>query len=486
MKKRISSAILVFVLPVFFLFLSCNKLIEIEPPIDSITTEQVFSNNQQAEWALAGVYHRMINGNNPSGNMELECFAAGLTNFAASLSSDELVGTYGTFNMPSYVHFTNTISVRESRYSNNIWSSAYKTIYDLNAVLDGISNSDAVSLTDSARKQLTAEAKTMRAFSYFYLVNCFGDVPLVLSIDYNQTKNLPRSPVNAVYDQILKDLTEARPYLREDFAAGRGERVRINKWANAALLARVYLYTGKYAEAVSSASEVISQTNLFSIEPDLNKVFLQNSSEAIWQLAQTDFYGYRAVPEAKILMPILPDETPAYRFSDQLLNIFDATDKRKLNWMTGNSTGADPYLYAYKYKERHNTPNYTEYSMVLRLAEMYLIRAEASILFSASNTTDAINDLNVLRQRAGIDLLPLTLNAGEVITAVEQERRRELFAEWGHRWFDLKRTGKASEVLKVIPYKQPWVGDFQLLYPVPQEERKKNIALTQNSQYDSF
>ena len=486
MKIKFSREGLFFILPFLLALGSCEKLIEIEPPIDSVTTEQVFDNNEQAEWALAGVYHRMINGDDPGGQMELNQFSAGLINLAASLSADDLVGASGNANLATYVHYVNQINVRNAQLSNAIWTSAYKTIYDINAVLDGIAGSKSEMLTDSARKQLVAEARTLRAFTYFYLVNCFGDVPLVLSIDFNKTKNLPRSSVSLVYQQIVKDLTEAKPDLKEDFSAGRGERIRINKWANAALLARVYLYTGNYAEAISNATEVIGQPDLFILEPDPGKVFLKNSNEAIWQLQQTDFYGYRAVPEAKILLPAFAGIAPGYHLSESLMNVFSPTDKRRLSWI-GETVPPDDLLYfVRKYKEPHNTSNYTEYSMVLRLAEMYLVRAEATILQSASNTTDAIDDLNKLRQRAGIDLLPMDLAPDQVITAVAEERRRELFVEWGHRWFDLKRTGKASAVLSVIPYKQPWVGDFQLLYPIPQEERKKNIALTQNPEYETF
>lgn len=476
----------IFLLPGLLTFGSCEKLIEIEPPIDSITTEQVFSNNEQAEWALAGVYSRMINGVEPGGQMELNQFSAGLLSFAAALSADDLVATSGNADLDAYVHQINKINVRNAKLSNSIWTSAYKTIYDANAVLEGIAGSGSSMLTDSARKQLVAEAKTLRAFSYFYLVNCFGDVPLVFKIDFNETKNLSRSPVHLVYGQIIRDLTEAQPDLKEDFSAGRGQRVRINKWANAALLARVYLYMGKYPEAVSYATEVIDQTGLFNLEPDLNKVFLQNSAEAIWQLQQTDFYGYLMVPDTKLLLPQFENIIPRYSLSDDLVNVFEPTDKRRQSWIGKTVPPEDLYHYANKYKERPHTPNYTEYAMVLRLAEMYLVRAEAAILQSAANSSNAIKDLNKLRERAGIDLLPLSLTPDQVIIAVAEERRRELFTEWGHRWFDLKRTGKASGTLSAIPYKQPWVGDFQLLYPIPQEERKQNNALTQNPEYETF
>jgi hypothetical protein len=122
--------------------------------------------------------------------------------------------------------------------------------------------------------------------------------------------------------------------------------------------------------------------------------------------------------------------------------------------------------------------------MVMRLAELYLIRAEASLLLSAGNKGAAISDLNVLRQRAGLNDLPVTLSAAQVTDAIAQERRVELFAEWGHRWLDLKRTGKASAVLSQIAAKQPWAGDYQLLYPIPATEITNNKNITQNPVYE--
>ncbi|MCK7554088.1 RagB/SusD family nutrient uptake outer membrane protein [Chitinophaga sedimenti] len=113
---------------------------------------------------------------------------------------------------------------------------------------------------------------------------------------------------------------------------------------------------------------------------------------------------------------------------------------------------------------------------------MYLIRAEANMLRSAANKNNVIDDLNAIRHRAGLDHLPYTLTDQQVTDAIAQERRVELFAEWGHRWLDLKRTNKASEVLSQLSYKQPW-SQHQLLYPVPPEERLWANQLSQNEGY---
>jgi hypothetical protein len=120
--------------------------------------------------------------------------------------------------------------------------------------------------------------------------------------------------------------------------------------------------------------------------------------------------------------------------------------------------------------------------MVLRLAEQYLIRAEAAAK-GASSLSDAIDDLNVIRNRAGVGSLPHSLNQQQVIDAIEKERRLELFMEWGHRWFDLKRTGRATNVLSEYVIKQPWEGDYQLLYPIPETELEAGPNLIPNPGY---
>jgi starch-binding outer membrane protein, SusD/RagB family len=128
--------------------------------------------------------------------------------------------------------------------------------------------------------------------------------------------------------------------------------------------------------------------------------------------------------------------------------------------------------------------NPTEYYTVLRLAELYLIRAEAAARGAAGGINAAIADLNVIRTRALLPALPNTLTAEQVTAAVARERQVELFAEWGHRWLDLKRTGRAHDVLSALSAKQPWAGDYQLLYPIPPAEIRVNPRLMQNINYN--
>jgi len=470
-----------------FLVFSCNKLVEIPDPKDTLTTTKVFSTDAQAQSAMAGLLSTMINGTY-SISFQPNGFSNGMLTYLNGLSADELTVVANGAGKNQFN--TNTLM---AGVQDPIWATAYRSVYDANAIIEGIEASTSPMLKPQTRVMLTAEAKFIRAFSYFYLVNTYGDVPLVLTTDFNKTVNLPRTAVAIVYQQMINDLTDAVNALSADYAAGGGERIRPNKWAAKALLARVYLFTGNNAGAIKESTDVIAQNSLYQMQmTDLDQVFLKNNSEAIWQLQQNsenkDFGN--ATPEGYYLQPNSLGAIYAV-ISDELMNAFEPGDFRKSSWL--NSTvfpaGGSTYIYPYKYKVGLSnrvigaapSVETKEYYMALRLAEQYLIRAEAEAINGQSDA--AIDDLNVIRKRAGLGDLPKTLTRDALLAAVAKERQTELFVEWGHRWMDLKRTGKASSVLSAIPLKQPWLGDYQLLYPIPVDEIRKDHFLIQNPKY---
>src|SRR3569833_1085917 len=235
-------------------------------------------------------------------------FSNGQITILGGLSADEFLG-YG-FNQTSYAemrHFSTNHLLFSNSYSAALWQNAYQTIYGTNSVIEGIAASTAGTLTDSVRKELTAEAKFVRAFCYFYLVNLFGDVPLALTADFNKTRNMPGTPVKDVYRQIILDLKDAQAALAADYSAAGAamERTVPNRWAATALLARAYLYTADYATAEIQATAVIDNSSLYGLETDPNNTFLANSREAIWQLKQTttDAQSKNATTEGYMILP---------------------------------------------------------------------------------------------------------------------------------------------------------------------------------------
>jgi hypothetical protein len=181
-------------------------------------------------------------------------------------------------------------------------------------------------------------------------------------------------------------------------------------------------------------------------------------------------------PEGSLFVPV--GARPAYSITNNLLNAFEPGDLRKVNWIKSGSFNGQPYSYPNKYKINASTTNPTEYNVVLRLAEQYLIRAEARA--NQSMIEGAVQDINALRARAGLLALATTIGAEQCLIAIEQERRVELFTEWGHRWFDLKRTKRVNEVLGA---RAGWTHNDQL-YPIPFSELETAPNLKQNPGYE--
>jgi hypothetical protein len=477
--------------------MACKKLIAIDEPINTLTTTEIFSTDATATSAMAGVYSTMINGTN--GGLAVNSygseFSAGSTTLLGSLSSDDIYFFTAVSNSVPDVFGTNHLTAQNAGASSAVWNSAYSAIYKSNSVIEGIAASKSAALHDNVRTELTAEAKFIRAFCYFYLTNFFGDVPMALTVDFNQTANQPRMPQQQVYQQIIADLKDAQASLAADYSAGSGERIIPNKWAATLLLARVYLYAGSYADAATQATSIINNNALFGLETDLGNVFSTTSREAVWQLKQTstDPNLKNATPEGIMFGVTTTDHHgyPQYCLTDQLLAAFEPGDRRRTVWVDSTDhpnyppagMAYVPHKYIIDAANADAGQPVPQYYMVLRMAEAYLIRAEANADNPTGDAAASVADLNLIRTRAGLSNLDAGLSGQALKHAVAKERQVEFFAEWGHRWFDLKRTGQAHAVLSVIPMKQPWAGDYQLLYPIPQTEITVDHFLKQNPGY---
>lgn len=439
----------------------CKKFVSIPSPQTQLETSALFENNQAAVAAVVGLYSQMMQN------------SLSVTNGAATLypalSADEL---YNTAVNTDYDAFrSNEIQYASSLGLTRLWTFGFRNIYHINAVLEGLQAS--VSVTDSLKKQLRAEMLVTRALNYFYLVNLFGDLPLIQTTDFTLNQSLPRSSSGKIVELILADLKEARNILPVTYPAG--SKTRPNRYTASALLARIYLYQQNWSLAEQYASEVIS-SNLYALNPSLNNTFLAASAEPIWQISPVSSTINTA--EGNLFIPSSATAKPALAVTSWLLNSFETGDLRKTSWLKTNTVAGQPYTYPYKYKVRTAAPPYSEYYVIIRLAEMYLIRAEARV--QLNDLINAETDINSIRNRAG---LANTLNntQSSLLDAVMQERKIELMFEWGHRWLDLKRTSSAAAVL--LPFKSPGWQSTDIFYPVLQYELDTNPFLTQTPGY---
>jgi hypothetical protein len=448
---------------------SCKKMISIPEPTNILTTTQIFSTDDQATSVVNGIYATMANGTSLG-------FGNGAITIYTGMSADELIN-FSQVNTANIQFQENVLQSSNNIIYSLLWSNPYALIYSSNAAIEALPLSSDVH--DSVKNELIGEAKFIRSFCYFYLVNLYGEVPLITSTNWQNTNFLKRSPISDIYNLIESDLKDAQARLKADFSAGNGERIIPNKFAALALLARVYLYKGDWTNAKIYSTQIISNPN-FNLVPKLNEVFAINSEEAIWQLKQDNSkYSFNATTEG---YKILTTNSPFVYLTKQLIDSFENEDQRRIAWIDTATYNGISYYYPYKYKigAGQATPDgqYSEYYMVLRLAEQYLIRAEAESKLEEQSS--AIIDLNMIRTRAGLSIYPGSQDQSSVLNAIYQERKVELFCEWGHRWLDLKRTNHASAILS--PIKPKW-SDYAQLYPIPQQELKTDPNLTQNPSY---
>lgn len=436
---------------------SCKKFVELGAPPTQILFEDAFKTDASAQSVVLGLY----SFSSQAANGLLTSL-----NFYSGVSSDDL--QYNSSDA-LYQEFANNSISSTNGAANTIWGTTYQLIKNANNAISGITAS--ASLTPSVKSQLLGEAKFMRAFAYFYLVNLYGDVPLPLKDDYSAFENavLPRSSIADVYTQIIRDLTDAQTALPTAYVGT--FRGRVNKYAVSALLARVYLYQKDYANAEAQATQVIGSAVYTLPSPDV--AFVNTSNEIIWQIGNTtgfSVFGSAYITAATVI--------PAFSLADVTYQSFESpTDLRRTNWTVTKTIGGKAYYGITKYKLATAG---NEYNIALRFAEQYLIRAEARA--QQNNLSGAKTDVDMVRSRAGLVGVSALLTQTQMLTAIEQERKVEFFGEWGHRWLDLKRTNRANAVLGAL--KPATWKTTSALWPIPQAQIIINSALTQNPGYN--
>ncbi|NCU05340.1 MAG: RagB/SusD family nutrient uptake outer membrane protein [Chitinophagaceae bacterium] len=474
---------LAFTLVIFFV-IGCKKFITVPPPENKMTKENVFLDDITAIAAITEFY----------GLRTQVSMSSDLAKFTG-LSGDEL-SLWASADIQHFDYYTNNLkSTASANTGNEFWNAMYQNIAFINSAIEGLTSSS--SLTPSIKQQLLGECYFMRALNYHYLTGLYGAIPLSKVTDPEVNRVLARSSVSDINAFIISDLIESKKLLSEQYLNGglkvypsSPERVRATKWAASALLARVYLYDGQYEKAEANATEVLDQSALFSLS-NLQTAFKKNNPEAILQL-QPVYQGNNTWEGRMFNLKATPkglDFGKPVHLSSFLLGSFEPGDQRAIpgNWIDSIKVGTQIFWFPYKYKEGSDNPSITstslmtEYVMVLRLGEQYLIRAEARA--KLNNITGAKVDLDKVRARAGLTGTTAT-DQSTILTAVFQERRVELFTEWAHRWFDLKRGGNINTIMSAVsPQKGGNWENTDQLYPIPYRDLNFNRQLTQNPGY---
>lgn len=481
MKKNISISL---VLTLLICLTGCKKLVDVGAPVTSINSANVYSSDATAIAAVTGIY--AVIGNTPFQGGSLSAMS-----LLPGLSADELGLFPGSGNAYQAMapYYTNNLSSITTG-SADFWTVIYPLVYNANAAIAGLSNNSL--LTPAVDQQLLGEAEFVRALCYFYLVNLYGDVPLVISTDYKVNADASRTSRQLVWQQITSDLTSAQNLLSPNYLDGTlltssSQRIRPTSWAATALLARTYLYRQIWDSAESEATLMINNTALFGLT-GLDTTFLAISSEAIWQLQPTT--SGQNTPDAQTF--IIPSTGPGSNWpvylSSQFMNSFEPGDQRRVDWTDSVIAGGITWYYPFKYKVNTLDAPVTEYEMVLRLGEQFLIRAEARAQQGkTTGAAGALQDLNTIRERAGLPDYSGGTDAPSILSAILHERQVELFTEWGHRWLDLKRTNSVDSVMGspggACAAKGGAWNSYQQWYPITLTELERDPNLVQNSGY---
>ncbi|MDD7888309.1 RagB/SusD family nutrient uptake outer membrane protein [Flavivirga sp. 57AJ16] len=438
---------------------ACTDFVEARPPGDRPSAGPIFEDSAMAESALNGVYYRMRTSGMLSGD--------GLS-VAMGLYADEL-DHYPQGGGSALGDYHGHTVGPDDPIAEGFWNGAYAQVYTANAVIEGVGGSAALAQGD--RDRFTGEALFARAYLHLLLAGLFGDVPYVTGTDYADNRAVGRMPRAQVYGRAIADLERAEGLLPG--GAPPGERIRPSAAAAAAVLARAHLYAEQWALAGAAADRAISAFG--PLDPDLEGAFLKDAPGTIWQFAP-NARGENTREGAQFIFNAVPPLNIA--LAGALLDAFEPGDRRRDAWVREVAGAAGTWYHAFKYRQAGSTGASVEYSVQLRLAEMYLVRAEARA--RTGDLQGARADIDAVRARAGLGGTPALAFDG-LLGAILRERRVELFTEQGQRWFDLRRTGRAAGALG--PIKPNW-RDHHILLPLPRTELELNPnLLPQNPGY---
>lgn len=436
------------------IFTGCEDELELEPA-QQISTEVALSSGINIQNILIGAYDEAAQAASYGGYLPIMSDLYGFTDEASWV---------GTFSQPREI-FNKNIFV-DNTFVRDLWLNGYEVINQVNLVLDHVEVVD-----EEEQDNVAGQAYFLRALTYFDLVRFFGaqyqpgqqndqpGVPLSLEgiIDYSGNLEISRSSVEEVYSQVISDLNKAYELLPGDnlyFA---------DKYAAQALLARVYLQQGGYAAARDAANDVIENSG-HSLASDYAGAFNNDTDvpEYVFAFQVTSQDG------SNVLVTHYADQSFGGRGGDITVNDafvqgFDSADDERAAFFYTSEQSGDRLTSKYT-NQFGNIP-------VIRLAEMYLIRAEANFRLGTEVGNTPLEDINIIRERANANLLTIV-----ALEDILEERELELAFE-GFLIHDLKRTGRSVGEL-------PADAD-QLIFPIPQRERDVNPMLDQNPGYGS-
>ncbi|MFD2035837.1 RagB/SusD family nutrient uptake outer membrane protein [Belliella marina] len=466
------------------MFTSCNGVIEIEPEF-VLDGSQRFNNLDDYEFSLTGTYAQFRstayygNASGPAGGYSV----------LPDMMSDNLTETGES--LANFRQLVNFDYAADNAAIEGLWTAAYRIIAQANITLRGID--EFASENPGQYNRIKGQALAIRAYVHFDLLRYFGDnlalnsntLGVPYKTEFNQ-ENIARPTVAQTWQSIFADLAEAKALLSDTDVAINSSgnfslRANIDEITVDAILARAYLYSGQYQQAITAATSVIDQvplvarTSFAAIWRDENI----GSSELIWSIP---FNSGEGTPATNVYFP--SGNRSSFRPSEEVIGQFDSQNDIRYNAYfrtIGNRIVVSKFL------GKGNLADGIVNWKVIRVSEMYLIRAEAYTNIPG-NGLNALADLNTLRAARITGYVPAVLIGQALVDAIELERRKELFVE-GHRFFDLKRTTRnlvrsdcgANFTTCSLP-----VGNRAWVWPIPIGEIIANDLINETDQNPGY
>ena len=428
---------------------SCSDFLD-QKPDNYISDAAVIQTLSSAKAALNGAYHDLASSSYYGG----QYFDAGV-----NLAADNVTWT-GSLNY--YYDFDTHQYSAENQLLSYAWYAIYATVNQTNQVIDKVTVLNDGS--ESERRRIIAEATVIRSLAFFDLARTWGNIPVVKQATSSPTQfdGVKQTKAKDVYRLVVDDVLAIYNDLSE-----LSDRVHVTRSAADAFLARVYLYLEQWDKAEQYASKVIDNGN-YALGTIQDLIDNKETAESIWELAYSSSFTNQQSTYWRS-----PDQGGRHEWgpSKELVQLLaDPTvgGDRKAFYQDFSSAQVPDYFVGTLY----HRSTLDDDVIIFRLAEQYLIRAEARA--NQQNVSGALSDLNIIRRRANVSEIVDVASTQELLNLIADERRVELALE-PHRWFDLIRTGKAESVLGIKTY--------QTLFPIPYNDIQADKDLVQNDNY---
>ena len=468
---------------------ACNKDFLERKPLGDADFANFFENAEQATYATNATYQQL---------RSWDCVGLPYLGVTDVLSDDADKGS--TPNDALYMlEMDNFIFTPTNTTSSSVWRGYYRVIARANLAIQRIP--DVPGMDETLRNRLLGENKFLRAYAYFLLVQWFGDIPIITApLTDDEYYAQKREPVADVYALIESDLQAAAAGLPLKSKYASADLGRATKGAAQSLLAKLYMVKHDYVKAEQMCLEVINSGE-YSLLPYFRDVFMpvgENASESIFEIQAAALEpidgvtGPGATPYNMVQgVRGIPNLGWGFnRPSDNLMANFELFDPRKAatilepgNELPDGSAQVqdNPEIVGERFNRKAWVPAHTGLQdngpgniRIVRYADILLLAAEA--LNENGKSAEALPYINAVRQRAratapafppGI-LADLTItDQTQLRERIYRERRSELCMEQ-HRWFDLKRWGRQSQVMKAVG--KPFIDNKHELLPIPQTE----------------